>query len=206
MFREATPSSLCIYFFQKKMKKIPWVVLILLGMLVAALMVILMLLLLRSGTYSPYVVATGNSKGGLSASTSLASSCYNLSERSVNPLPRSINVSSAPIKIWNRAPCKKRVSPYSIPDSDQSSFSYQPVPPALQACSPDGDCRDFKVRDGSADQYWFATRDTEYHKYRLAEYTFNNVSGIDGGITQQQWPEGISNPSPQSWWRGGGIF
>lgn len=84
---------------------------------------------------------------------------------------------------------------YSIPDPETTPFSYEPVPLSLQAtCCPHGQCDEFFVKDRSADQYWFATRDSDYHGYRLAEYTFNNVSGLNCGVTQQVWPGNIPNP------------
>jgi hypothetical protein len=84
---------------------------------------------------------------------------------------------------------------YSIPDPSTTPFSYEPVPPPLKAtCCPQGNCQEFSVQDNSSDQYWFATPDETYHPYRLAEYTFNNITGLNCGVTQQAWPGGIPNP------------
>ena len=83
---------------------------------------------------------------------------------------------------------------YSIPDPTKIPFSYEPVPPPLYGCCPGGDCSGFYVEDKSVDQYWFATPDATYHPYRLAEYTFNSVQGIQCGVTQTTWPGPMPNP------------
>jgi hypothetical protein len=97
---------------------------------------------------------------------------------------------------------------YSIPDPAKTPFSLQPVPPPLIDCCPQKNCRDFFVSPGStnADQYWFATKNKNYHPYRLAEYTFNSCSQKTNGckITPSSWPNGIANPitpilTPGTW-------
>lgn len=74
---------------------------------------------------------------------------------------------------------------YSVP---LGGFSVEPVPPPLQPSS---------FISKSTDQYWFATKDTSLHPYRLAEYTFNPVSDIKCSLTQLEWPNQIPNPIDQ---------
>ena len=78
---------------------------------------------------------------------------------------------------------------YSVP---LGGFSLEPVPDALRkSCCPSGGCSTFKST--STDQYWFATTDPTYHRFRMAEYTFNAATGISC-CTQLKWPNGQANP------------
>lgn len=81
---------------------------------------------------------------------------------------------------------------YSVPSTETSSFSLEPVPPDFQSCEPNGGWS-----STSTDQYWFATTDSSLHAYRLAEYTFNPVEGLNCGQTQYVWPGGQTNPIDQ---------
>ncbi|NBO24715.1 MAG: hypothetical protein EBU93_05730 [Chlamydiae bacterium] len=80
---------------------------------------------------------------------------------------------------------------YSVPSTKTTPFSLQPVPPDFLSCG------HTDWTSGSTDQYWFATTDTSLHPYRLAEYTFNPVEGIDCGQTQLVWPGRKQNPIDQ---------
>jgi len=78
---------------------------------------------------------------------------------------------------------------YSVP---LGGFNLEPVPPQLrETCFKDS----ASLTSISTDQYWYATLDSSYHPYRMAEYTFNAVSGINC-VTQKDWPDGEENPIP----------
>ena len=81
---------------------------------------------------------------------------------------------------------------YSVP---LGSFPLEPVPDPIRSyCCPGGDCS--KLSSASTDQYWFATKNKSFHKYRLGEYAFNPTNDIDC-CTQYKWPDGSDNPIDQ---------
>lgn len=78
---------------------------------------------------------------------------------------------------------------YSVPAD--KPYLLSPVAPQLQACCPNGDCASFT--SASTDQYWYATKDTSLHPFRLAEYTMNSTADATC-CTAYEWPGGVPNP------------